>query len=101
MPSSTSSGDGDDPEACVLRFSDLDLKDTDPDNPTSRFKTELDVSAKKKYSFAKKKVRVRLGIMTVYFIQMHSEVLFRLYWGSCGLVRWQVGSALGIVELCC
>lgn len=55
MPSSTSSGDGDDPEACVLRFSDLDLKDTDPVNPTSCFKTELDVSAKKKYSFAKRK----------------------------------------------
>ncbi|XP_026961220.1 thiosulfate sulfurtransferase/rhodanese-like domain-containing protein 2 isoform X3 [Sagmatias obliquidens] len=55
MPSSTSPDQGDDLEACVLRFSDLDLKDTSLINPSSSIKAELDVSAKKKYSFAKKK----------------------------------------------
>ncbi|XP_065764157.1 thiosulfate sulfurtransferase/rhodanese-like domain-containing protein 2 isoform X4 [Muntiacus reevesi] len=56
MPSSTSPDQGDDdPEACVLRFSDLDLKDTSLINPSSSLKAELDVSTKKKYSFAKKK----------------------------------------------
>ena len=56
MPSSTSPDQGDDDlEACVLRFSDLDLKDTSLMNPSSSLKAELDVSAKKKYSFAKKK----------------------------------------------
>lgn len=56
MPSSTSPDQGDDdPEACVLRFSDLDLKDTNLINPSSSLKAELDVSTKKKYSFAKKK----------------------------------------------
>ena len=56
MPSSTSPDQGDDDlEACVLRFSDLDLKDTSLINPSSSLKAELDVSTKKKYSFAKKK----------------------------------------------
>ncbi|KAM9083951.1 thiosulfate sulfurtransferase/rhodanese-like domain-containing protein 2 isoform 2-T2 [Megaptera novaeangliae] len=55
MPSSTSPDQGDDLEACVLRFSDLDLKDTSLINPSSSIKAELDVSTKKKYSFAKKK----------------------------------------------
>ncbi|OWK01090.1 hypothetical protein Celaphus_00018453, partial [Cervus elaphus hippelaphus] len=56
MPSSTSPDQGnDDPEACVLRFSDLDLKDKSLINPSSSLKAELDVSTKKKYSFAKKK----------------------------------------------
>ncbi|XP_059745468.1 thiosulfate sulfurtransferase/rhodanese-like domain-containing protein 2 isoform X2 [Bos indicus] len=59
MPSSTSPDQGDDDlEACVLRFSDLDLKDTSLMNPSSSLKAELDVSAKKKYSFAKKKLAV-------------------------------------------
>ncbi|XP_059513419.1 thiosulfate sulfurtransferase/rhodanese-like domain-containing protein 2 isoform X3 [Myotis daubentonii] len=55
MPSSTSADQGDDPEACLLRFSDLDLKDTSIINPSSSLKAELDVNTKKKYSFAKKK----------------------------------------------
>jgi len=55
MPSFTSPDQGDDLEACVLRFSDLDLKDTRLINPSSGLKAELDVSTKKKYSFAKKK----------------------------------------------
>uniref|UniRef100_A0A8C6D5A8 Thiosulfate sulfurtransferase/rhodanese-like domain-containing protein 2 n=1 Tax=Moschus moschiferus TaxID=68415 RepID=A0A8C6D5A8_MOSMO len=56
MPSSTSPDQGDDDlEACVLRFSDLDLKDMSLINPSSRLKAELDISTKKKYSFAKKK----------------------------------------------
>ncbi|KAM9675772.1 thiosulfate sulfurtransferase/rhodanese-like domain-containing protein 2 isoform 1-T2 [Dama dama] len=55
MPSSTSPDQGNDPEACVLRFSDLDLKDKSLINPSSSLKAELDVSTKKKYSFAKKK----------------------------------------------
>lgn len=59
MPSFTSPDQGDDDlEACVLRFSDLDLKDTSLMNPSSSLKAELDVSAKKKYSFAKKKVKL-------------------------------------------
>lgn len=60
MPSSTSPDQGDDLEACVLRFSDLDLKDTSLINPSSSIKAELDVSTKKKYSFAKKKVKLLL-----------------------------------------
>ncbi|XP_062937628.1 thiosulfate sulfurtransferase/rhodanese-like domain-containing protein 2 isoform X2 [Cynocephalus volans] len=55
MPSSTSPDQGDDPEACVLRFSDLDLKDSSFINPSSSLKAELDGRTKKKYSFAKKK----------------------------------------------
>ncbi|EPQ10421.1 Thiosulfate sulfurtransferase/rhodanese-like domain-containing protein 2 [Myotis brandtii] len=55
MPSSTSPDQGDDLEACLLRFSDLDLKDTSIINPSSSLKAELDVNTKKKYSFAKKK----------------------------------------------
>lgn len=57
MPSSTSSDQEDDQEACVLRFSDLDLKDTNLANPNINLKAELDGITKKKYSFAKKKVR--------------------------------------------
>ena len=61
MPSSTSPDQGDDDlEACVSRFSDLDLKDTSLINPSSSLKAELDVSTKKKYSFAKKKVKLLL-----------------------------------------
>ena len=55
MPSFTPPDQGDDLQACVLRFSDLDLKDTGLINPSSRLKAELDVITKKKYSFAKKK----------------------------------------------
>lgn len=55
MPSFTSPDQGDDLDACVLRFSDLDLKDTRLINPSSSLKAELDVCMKKKYSFAKKK----------------------------------------------
>ncbi|KAM9207642.1 thiosulfate sulfurtransferase/rhodanese-like domain-containing protein 2 isoform 1-T1 [Dugong dugon] len=55
MPSSTSPDRGDDLEACVLRFSDLDLKDTGLIDPSSHLKAQLDHSTKKKYSFAKKK----------------------------------------------
>ncbi|XP_064147769.1 thiosulfate sulfurtransferase/rhodanese-like domain-containing protein 2 isoform X2 [Loxodonta africana] len=55
MPSSTSPDQGDDLESCVLRFSDLDLKDTSLSDPSSCLKAELDHSTKKKYSFAKKK----------------------------------------------
>lgn len=58
MPSSTSPDQGEDLETCVLRFSDLDLKDTSVINPSSSLKAELDVSTKKKYSFAKKKVQL-------------------------------------------
>ncbi|XP_003260589.1 thiosulfate sulfurtransferase/rhodanese-like domain-containing protein 2 [Nomascus leucogenys] len=55
MPSSTSPDQGDDLETCILRFSDLDLKDMSLINPSSSLKAELDGSTKKKYSFAKKK----------------------------------------------
>ncbi|KAF6328338.1 thiosulfate sulfurtransferase like domain containing 2 [Rhinolophus ferrumequinum] len=55
MPSSASPDQGEDLETCVLRFSDLDLKDTSVINPSSSLKAELDVNTKKKYSFAKKK----------------------------------------------
>ena len=55
MPSFTPPDQGDDLQACVLRFSDLDLKDTSLMNPSSSLKAELDVITKKKYSFAKKK----------------------------------------------
>lgn len=58
MPSSTSPDQGNDLEACLLRFSDLDLKDTSIINPSSSLKAELDVNTKKKYSFAKKKVKL-------------------------------------------
>lgn len=60
MPSSTSPDQGNDLEACLLRFSDLDLKDTSIINPSSSLKAELDVNTKKKYSFAKKKVKLLL-----------------------------------------
>ncbi|KAB1280415.1 Thiosulfate sulfurtransferase/rhodanese-like domain-containing protein 2 [Camelus dromedarius] len=60
MPSSTAPDQGDDLEACVLRFSDLDLKDSSLINPSNSLKAELDVSTKKKYSFAKKKVKLLL-----------------------------------------
>lgn len=55
MPSSTSSDQGDDQEPCILRFSDLDLKDTNLTNPNINLKAELHGITKKKYSFAKKK----------------------------------------------
>nr|KAF6488181.1 thiosulfate sulfurtransferase like domain containing 2 [Rousettus aegyptiacus] len=55
MPSSTSPDQGDDQESCILKFSDLDLKDTSLINPNSSLKAELDVNTKKKFSFAKKK----------------------------------------------
>lgn len=55
MPSSTSSNQGDDQEACVLKFSDLDLKDRNLTHPSINLKAELDGITKKKYSFAKKK----------------------------------------------
>ncbi|XP_037348018.1 thiosulfate sulfurtransferase/rhodanese-like domain-containing protein 2 isoform X1 [Talpa occidentalis] len=55
MPSSTSPDQGDDLEACILRFADLDLKDKTLIKPISSLKAELDVISKKKYTFAKKK----------------------------------------------
>ncbi|XP_023389989.1 thiosulfate sulfurtransferase/rhodanese-like domain-containing protein 2 isoform X2 [Pteropus vampyrus] len=55
MPSSTSPDQEDDQESCILKFADLDLKDTSLINPNSSLKAELDVNTKKKYSFAKKK----------------------------------------------
>ncbi|XP_040142009.1 thiosulfate sulfurtransferase/rhodanese-like domain-containing protein 2 isoform X2 [Ictidomys tridecemlineatus] len=55
MPSSTAPGQEDDQEACILRFSDLDLKDKSLINSSNSLKAELDGSTKKKYSFAKKK----------------------------------------------
>ncbi|XP_058158615.1 thiosulfate sulfurtransferase/rhodanese-like domain-containing protein 2 isoform X2 [Dasypus novemcinctus] len=55
MPSSTSADQGDDLGVDVLRFADLDLKDTTYVSPSSSLKAELDGSTKKKYSFAKKK----------------------------------------------
>ncbi|XP_044121228.1 thiosulfate sulfurtransferase/rhodanese-like domain-containing protein 2 [Neovison vison] len=55
MPSFTSPDQADDLEACVLRFSDLDLKDTRLINPSNSLRAELDVSTKKKYPYAKKK----------------------------------------------
>ncbi|XP_037706881.1 thiosulfate sulfurtransferase/rhodanese-like domain-containing protein 2 isoform X2 [Choloepus didactylus] len=55
MPSSTSPDQGDGLEPGVLRFADLDLKDTTYINPSSSLKAELDGNTKKKYSFAKKK----------------------------------------------
>ncbi|XP_048639280.1 thiosulfate sulfurtransferase/rhodanese-like domain-containing protein 2 isoform X3 [Marmota marmota marmota] len=55
MPSSTAPGQEDDQEACILRFSDLDLKDKSLINSSNTLKAELDGSTKKKYSFAKKK----------------------------------------------
>ncbi|XP_023561220.1 thiosulfate sulfurtransferase/rhodanese-like domain-containing protein 2 isoform X2 [Octodon degus] len=55
MPSSTSSDQGEVQEPCILRFSDLDLKDTSLTNPSISLKAELDGITKKKYSFAKKK----------------------------------------------
>lgn len=63
MPSSTSADQGDDLEACLLRFSDLDLKDTSIINPSSSLKAELDVNTKKKYSFAKKKVKLLKSLL--------------------------------------
>lgn len=60
MPSSTSPDQGDDQESCILKFSDLDLKDTSLINPNSSLKAELDVNTKKKFSFAKKKVKLPL-----------------------------------------
>lgn len=57
MPSSTSPDQGDDLETCILRFSDLDLKYTSLINPSSSLQAELDGSTKKKYSFAKKKMK--------------------------------------------
>ncbi|XP_040860516.1 thiosulfate sulfurtransferase/rhodanese-like domain-containing protein 2 [Ochotona curzoniae] len=55
MPSSASPDQGEDLETCVLRFSDLDLKETSLSSPNSSLKAELDGSTKKKYPFAKKK----------------------------------------------
>lgn len=55
MPSSTFPDQGEDLEACILRFADLDLKGKTLINPISNLKAELDVSIKKKLSFAKKK----------------------------------------------
>lgn len=65
MPSSTSPDQGDDLENCILRFSDLDLKDMSLINPSSSLKAELDGSTKKKYSFAKKKKFQQKGVLNV------------------------------------
>ena len=89
MPSSTSPDQGDDdPEACVLRFSDLDLKDTSLINPSSSLKAELDVSTKKKYSFAKKKVKLLLmfqdhvGTVNVDISRSNSSRLSSREWST-------------------
>ncbi|XP_075416312.1 thiosulfate sulfurtransferase/rhodanese-like domain-containing protein 2 isoform X3 [Tenrec ecaudatus] len=55
MPSSASPDHGGDPEACVFRFLDLDLKDSSLVSPSDQLKAELDGSTRKKYSFARKK----------------------------------------------
>lgn len=55
MPSSTSPDEDDGLETCVLKFSDLDLKESNLVNSGNSLKAELDVRTKKKYSFAKKK----------------------------------------------
>ncbi|XP_076420272.1 thiosulfate sulfurtransferase/rhodanese-like domain-containing protein 2 isoform X3 [Peromyscus maniculatus bairdii] len=55
MPSSTSPDEEVGLETCVLKFSDLDLKESNLINPSNSLKAELDANTKKKYSFAKKK----------------------------------------------
>lgn len=95
MPSFTSPDQDDDLEACVLRFSDLDLKDTRLINPSSSLKAELDVSTKKKYSFAKKKVKLPhcclcFRVMNIELVQMHSLVAP----GNRGLVRQKAAAML-------
>lgn len=54
MPSSTSP-DEDSLQTCVLKFADLDFKESHLISPSSSLKAELDGNLKKKYSFAKKK----------------------------------------------
>ncbi|XP_074850591.1 thiosulfate sulfurtransferase/rhodanese-like domain-containing protein 2 isoform X2 [Carettochelys insculpta] len=46
---------GDEVETCILRFPDLDLKDTTPLTAKSNLKAELNAGLRKKYAFAKKK----------------------------------------------
>jgi hypothetical protein len=58
MPSSTSPDEEDGLETCVLKVFDLDLKESNLVNPSNSLKAELDGSTKKKYSFAKKKVKL-------------------------------------------
>ncbi|KAH0503789.1 Thiosulfate sulfurtransferase/rhodanese-like domain-containing protein 2 [Microtus ochrogaster] len=55
MPSSTSPDEEDSLQTCVLKFADLDLKESNLISPSSSLKAELDGNLKKKYSFAKKK----------------------------------------------
>lgn len=55
MPSSASPDEEVGLETCVLKFSDLDLKESNLINPSNSLKAELDANTKKKYSFAKKK----------------------------------------------
>ncbi|XP_019372716.1 PREDICTED: thiosulfate sulfurtransferase/rhodanese-like domain-containing protein 2 isoform X1 [Gavialis gangeticus] len=42
-------------ESCILKFPDLDLKESVPLTSKPRLKVELDASVRKKYAFAKKK----------------------------------------------
>lgn len=58
MPSPTSADEEDGLETCVLKTFDLDLKESNIVTPSNSLKAELDGSTKKKYSFAKKKVRL-------------------------------------------
>uniref|UniRef100_A0A4X2L384 Thiosulfate sulfurtransferase like domain containing 2 n=1 Tax=Vombatus ursinus TaxID=29139 RepID=A0A4X2L384_VOMUR len=55
MPSSMLPAQGDDLDYCILRFPDLDLKDTNLVSPSSSLRAELDANMRKKYAHAKKK----------------------------------------------
>ncbi|XP_020860186.1 thiosulfate sulfurtransferase/rhodanese-like domain-containing protein 2 isoform X1 [Phascolarctos cinereus] len=55
MPSSMLPAQGDDLDSCILRFPDLDLKDTNLVSPSSSLRAELDANMRKKYAHAKKK----------------------------------------------
>lgn len=55
MPSSTLPDEEASPETCVLKFSDLDFKESNLTSPSNSLKAEFDGNIKKKYSFAKKK----------------------------------------------
>lgn len=54
----------DEVESCVLKFPELDLKESVPLTSKPRLKVELDASVRKKYAFAKKKV----CFLSLYYI---------------------------------
>ena len=66
----------------------MDLKDTSLINPSSSLKAELDVSTKKKYSFAKKKVKLLLmfqdhvGTVNVDISRSNSSRLSSREWST-------------------